>query len=424
MRITESPTAICGSSWGADDRIVFGAIGAGLRRVSAGGGESEELTTLNTERGEAHHLWPSIIPGHDAVLFVISTGADPLSQGELAVLDLGSGDVTPLGLAGVSPRYVDTGHLVYAAEDGSLRAIAFDPSALETIGSQVPIIDNVLVKNSGASGFDVSRDGRLVYIDGVGTSGSGDQRLLVWVDREGNEEPLAADPREYESPRLSPDGRYVALEVGSGAETDIVVYDLERDTPIQITFDSTANVAPNRSPDGQRIIFSSARDGVANIYTKAADGTGQAEPATASDAPLYPSSVSPDGQTVVFMEVTDNVRIGSVPLGAPDQARRLLQSTGEFDAYPSVFFRGLDRAMRVVPYEADTTFTPGVPEELFRAPYLFVQSDRAGRPFDLAPDGRFLMVRLPGQRSTDAPPPAITVVLNWRQELLERVPIP
>lgn len=232
MRITESPTAICGSSWGADDRIVFGAIGAGLRRVSAGGGESEELTTLNTERGEAHHLWPSIIPGHDAVLFVISTGADPLSQGELAVLDLGSGDVTPLGLAGVSPRYVDTGHLVYAAEDGSLRAIAFDPSALETIGSQVPIIDNVLVKNSGASGFDVSRDGRLVYIDGVGTSGSGDQRLLVWVDREGNEEPLAADPREYESPRLSPDGRYVALEVGSGAETDIVVYDLERDTPI------------------------------------------------------------------------------------------------------------------------------------------------------------------------------------------------
>ena len=336
MRITESPTAICGSSWGADDRIVFGAIGAGLRRVSAGGGESEELTTLNTERGEAHHLWPSIIPGHDAVLFVISTGADPLSQGELAVLDLGSGDVTPLGLAGVSPRYVDTGHLVYAAEDGSLRAIAFDPSALETIGSQVPIIDNVLVKNSGASGFDVSRDGRLVYIDGVGTSGSGDQRLLVWVDREGNEEPLAADPREYESPRLSPDGRYVALEVGSGAETDIVVYDLERDTPIQITFDSTANVAPNRSPDGQRIIFSSARDGVANIYTKAADGTGQAEPATASDAPLYPSSVSPDGQTVVFMEVTDNVRIGSVPLGAPDQARRLLQSTGEFDAYPSV----------------------------------------------------------------------------------------
>ena len=109
--------------------------------------------------------------------------------------------------------------------------------------------------------------------------------------------------------------------------------------------------------------------------------------------------------------------------------RRCLQMDGGFSPVwghsgDELFFRGLDRAMRVVPYEADTTFTPGVPEELFRAPYLFVQSDRAGRPFDLAPDGRFLMVRLPGQRSTDAPPPAITVVLNWRQELLERVPIP
>ena len=211
VRITESPTGIRGASWGADDRIIFGASGGGLRRVSAGGGESEELT--NTERGEADHRWPFIIPGYDAVLFVISPAFAPLSQGQLAVLDLGSGEVIPLGLAGVSPHYVDTGHIVYAAEDGSVRAVAFDPSSLETTGSPVPIIENVIVKpETGAASFDISRDGRLVYVPGSGTD---DRRSLVWVDRQGNEEPLAADPNLYESPRVSPDGRYVAVQIDS-----------------------------------------------------------------------------------------------------------------------------------------------------------------------------------------------------------------
>ena len=60
------------------------------------------LTTLDTEQGETSHGWPFIIPGREAVVFVIYTSAQ---DGQLAVLDLATGDVTQLGLAGFSPRY-------------------------------------------------------------------------------------------------------------------------------------------------------------------------------------------------------------------------------------------------------------------------------------------------------------------------------
>ena len=112
--VTESPSGIRGAAWGTDNQIVFGTEAGGLFRVSEDGGALEPLTTLDREQGETSHTWPSLIPAHDAVVFVIGTGA-PLSTGQLAVLDLDTRRVTPLGLAGVSPQYVTTGHLVYAA---------------------------------------------------------------------------------------------------------------------------------------------------------------------------------------------------------------------------------------------------------------------------------------------------------------------
>ena len=104
---------------------------------------------MDTEQGERSHTWPSIIRGRESVLFVISTGA-PLTTWQLAVLDLRTGEVTRLGLAGISPHYVSTGHLVYAAEDNSLRAVPFDATSLAVTGNPVPLIEDVVVKASVA----------------------------------------------------------------------------------------------------------------------------------------------------------------------------------------------------------------------------------------------------------------------------------
>ena len=124
VALTEALAQIVGTTWGADDQIIFGTVGGGLYRVSGGGGDAEPLTTPDAGQDEDGHLWPSLIPDREAVVFVIYGGGVgfPLTTGQLAVLDLATGAVTRLGLAGFSPRYLATGHLVYAAEDGSVRA--------------------------------------------------------------------------------------------------------------------------------------------------------------------------------------------------------------------------------------------------------------------------------------------------------------
>ena len=116
--------------------------------------------------------------------------AAPLTTGQLAVLDLDTEEVTQLGLAGVSPHYVSTGHLVYAVEDGSVRAVPFDTASLTVTGNPVPLIEGVSVKQRGAANFSLSDNGRLVYALGAG--GGVIERSLVWVDRAGEETPILA----------------------------------------------------------------------------------------------------------------------------------------------------------------------------------------------------------------------------------------
>ena len=234
VMVTESPNLILGASWGADDQIIFGTGGAGLFRVSGGGGDPEELTTIDGEQGETSHRWPSIIPSREAVFFVIGSGAT-LATGQLAVLDLATTEVRRLGLAGVSPHYVSTGHLVYAAEDGSVRAVPFDAAALEITGNPVPLVEGVRVKASGAADFSISDKGRLVYALGAG--GGGAQRSLIWVDREGREELTAAPLQPYRTLSLSPDGTRAAAGIVDGGNADVWVSELARGTLTRVTTD-------------------------------------------------------------------------------------------------------------------------------------------------------------------------------------------
>ena len=209
------PSFVAGASWGADDQIIVGTIGGGLFRVPGGGGEPVALTTPDSGQAESHRR-PSIIPDRQAVLFAVWSGG--LADSQLAVLALETGDVTHLGLAGTAPRYVETGHLIYAAADGSVRAVPFDASRLEVNGSPVPLIDADVVTPTGAANFSISNAGRLVYVPGGGAAGL--TRTLAWVDRDGGEELLTdLSSAGYWSVDLSPDGTRLALEIADAAGT-------------------------------------------------------------------------------------------------------------------------------------------------------------------------------------------------------------
>ena len=146
-----------------------------------------------------------------------------------------------------------TGHLVYVAA-GTLRAIPFDLTRLETHGTAVPVLPRLATTPTGAGNFAVATDGTLVYVDVPGSLAA-NGHTIVWVDRTGKEEPVAAPPRAYELPRLSPDGTRMALSIAD-QEDDLWIWDLGRATLTRLTLDPGQDWFPVWTPDGRRIVFS------------------------------------------------------------------------------------------------------------------------------------------------------------------------
>ena len=194
-----------GASWGADGRIVFGQGRKGIFQVPATGGTKELLISVAGSE-EAHG--PQVLPGGQSVLFTLG-GPVPWDDAQIAVQSLETGERKVLVNGGTDARYVSTGHLVYVRA-GTLLAVPFDLGSLEVNGDPVPIVQGVLqVEGTGLTGaaqFSFSDLGSLVYVPGGGAF----EHRLVWVDRNGVEAPIKAEPRPYQQPRLSPDGRLLA----------------------------------------------------------------------------------------------------------------------------------------------------------------------------------------------------------------------
>ena len=463
VTVTEAPSIIRGASWGTDDQIIFGSFTGGLFGVAGGGGEAEPVTTLDTEQGEVAHMWPSIIPGRDAVVFAIARGLAVTA--DLAVLDLGTGNVKRLGLAGISPRYVPTGHLVYAAADQSLRAVRFDVTSLEVTGSPVLLIDEFPIKTTGAADYSVSDNGRLVYALGAGSV----VRSVVLVDRQGREEPLAGlEPGGYQSLRVSPDGARLALDLDGER---LWTYDIARGAMNPLTTEPGVNdLNPIWSPDGARVVFS--RDN--KLLWLPADGTGAAEELLSRErvGVLLPESWTPDGR-LLFLSVGGQgiADIEALSLEGDRTTEVLIQTTaveghpvvspdGQWIAYHSdvsgrqeiyverfpalgerqpistdggraplwspdgreLFYRSIDgRQVMVVPISTEPTLTAGAPEVLFQGSY--VPSIGITRSYDLMPNGQqFVMVKFGTGADEALSSPQIAVILNWHEELKERVP--
>jgi len=306
-----------GASWGPDDTIIFASNDAatGLFRIAAAGGTPTVLTTPAGAQGEGDHLFPSILPNGQAVLYTITSSSGGIETAQVAVRDLTTGDTTTLIRGGSQAEYVapfghptgsaqarsgQAGYLVYAVA-GTLRAVRFDPGTLAVLSDPVPVVEAVTTLGSGAAEFSVSRTGALVYVPGGSTTGG--TRSLVWVTRQGHEEPLAAaPPREYSYPRLSPDGTRVALDIRD-QQQDLWIWDLARQTLTRLTDAPAPDQFPVWTPDSRRVLFASQRvASVSNLYGQAANNTGTVERLTTSPNVQFPLSISPDGTRLIVRE--------------------------------------------------------------------------------------------------------------------------
>jgi serine/threonine-protein kinase len=196
-------------------------------------------------------------------------------------------------------EFAPPNHLLFTRSN-ALFAQTFDLDRLELTGEPVLVAQPILGTAAGRAGVSVSENGVLVRTGSAGFAG----RTLVWVDREGREEPVPVPRRQYQFPRLSPDGTRAAVST-LDEEQDLWAWDLRRATLTRLTFEPGVDSTPLWTPDGRRLVFASARaGGASSLYVQAADGTGSAIRLTEGEYGSFATSIATDGARVVFHGLT------------------------------------------------------------------------------------------------------------------------
>ena len=321
-----SPITLCdapdprGAAWSKEGYIVAtlaGGVGGGLLRVPATGGAPQVLTSPATT-GQATHRYPQILPGGEAVLFTGHTAtANLYDDATIEVLSLKTGRSKVVHRGGYFGRYLPGGYLLYVHE-GTLYGARFDLGRMEIRGNAVPLLDHVVAKAVGDAQFDFAQNGVFFYLSG---KDPGDRWRVAWLDHAGGLQPLFSREGRYYTPRLSPDGKLLALTTGSYVSGDLQVYDWTRDTMTRLTFAGQNGRNPVWTPDGRHIVFQSRSPAGYSIQWIRADGGGQSHPLLESKYTITPYSFSPDGKRLAFTELDEvkhAVAIWTLPIDAQD----------------------------------------------------------------------------------------------------------
>ncbi len=318
-----SPVTICnlssigfiGGAWGEDDKIVFiPYFNAGIWTVPSNGGTPQLVLNTDESKDRIAYVWPQLLPQSKGILFGIA--ANQTIKGDdvkIAVLESGAKEPRVLIQGGQAARYTPTGQLIYS-RGGELLSVPFDLSRLAVTGTPTPLIQGVEKDEIGWSIFDVSNNGTLLY-EPHGDFKPG--RRLAMFDRKGSARPIGENPANFNEFSLSPKGDRVAARVFA-VNDDIWVYDTAHGTPLRLTFEPRDEIYPQWTSDGNRIAFGT-RTG--KIFWKSADGTGQREEISSGEYTRYPSSFSPDGKTLAFVEVHPTKR-GDIWLMSLDGSRK------------------------------------------------------------------------------------------------------
>ena len=173
----------------------------------------------------------------------------------------------------------------------------FDLDTLEVNGTPAPVLQDVsYFPSTGSAQFDFSRYGMLVYRSG----GAGGVATLQWLDDGCKLQSLPAKPGAFRDPRLSPDGKLMALTVHGGSGPDSYAYDWQRDAMSKLTFGGGISTSPAWSPDGRYFVFHVN----SGIFWTRADGAGKPQSLIQSRAGEFPWSFSPDGKRMAcFVEL-------------------------------------------------------------------------------------------------------------------------
>jgi Tol biopolymer transport system component/DNA-binding winged helix-turn-helix (wHTH) protein len=297
-----------GASWGEDHTIIAALNSTGgLSRIPDSGGSPQPFTEAETgmnkdNRGTSHRL-PHVLPAGHGTLFMAGDGR---AEGALRVQPPNGAAAKTLVEGAAGGRYLSSGHLVYF-KHGTLFAAGMDIRRLVLTGPASPLVDGVSLQPSRSADFDVSFSGTLVYRKG----GAAAKRKLVWLNSSGAKESVGFEPAGYLTPRLSPDGKRIALVLDSDGQTDLWAYHLPQGKT-RLTFDGERKCCPVWTPNGEFLLFSS-KGALAWVR---ADGGGKVERVSSSDTNTAPWSISHDGKWLTFhrTEPKTGTDVSVVPL--------------------------------------------------------------------------------------------------------------
>jgi serine/threonine-protein kinase len=297
-----------GGAWDSDGTIVFTlTVNGPLSRVPEGGGKFQMISRLDPSRGEHSHLWPQILPERRGILVTMVVGRDfqDFQNSQIVVLDPKSGRRNVV-LEGTSFARYAAGQIVFV-RGGSMFRAPFDLSRLSVTGKPIPLPEKVAIHSgTGVASFALTNDGTFVYAEGPPAASP--RSFVLQLDRLGNEKELPLPAAWYEAPRLSPDGKTLAVVKCDGESCKLVLYDIERNVLTPFTSEPGRFFNPVWSPDARRLAYSGFSVGAPTLYAKNADGSGP--PRRLTDAPTelaqaaeFPNSWSPDGRTIAYVVV-------------------------------------------------------------------------------------------------------------------------
>ena len=301
--ITVADTAVGadGLTWSADGYVYYdGLTGGGTRglmRVRPSGGSLEQVTTVDTTKGEVDHFWPQALPDGRGILFTIQKRSTR-DASDVAVLDLKTGTYHTL-VRGLTARYAATGHLVYVTENGDLMAAPFSLRTLAVTGEAFALTNGVAGRAFGAVDLVLSHTGTLMYEQGAQVSGSAE---VVYVSRQGLATLVDSGwTGNFQTVALAPDGRQLAVSMLEGREHQLWIKQLPNGPLSKLTFDGTENYRPAWTPDGRSVGFISNQSGRSEFWVKRADGSAPATVAVSvPDRTVNEGFWSRDGRWLVY----------------------------------------------------------------------------------------------------------------------------
>ncbi len=455
-----------GGTWNQEGVILFAPASEGpIYRVSASGGLPTPVTRIDPSRGEASHRWPFFLPDGRHFLYLVASfgSGGQVERHGIYVGSLDSEEEKFLLRAKSTVAYAHPGYLIFTRER-ILLAQPFDLKDLRITGDPFPVAEEIqYFRQTYNALFSVSQNGALLYQP---RSASGVSQL-VWYDRSGKEIGSLGAPGEQANPRISPDGKRVALDIVDPQtdNTDIWIYESSGGIPTRFTSDPAVETSPIWSPDGGRIVFTSPRPSHPDLYQRSSSGAGNEEALLPSERSKIPTDWSLDGRFILYRtyDATTNLELWVLPVGGDRKPIPFIKTTfgvshgqfspdGRWVAYSSnesgtweiyvapfpgpggtwkvsraggseprwrrdgkeLFYLAPDRKLMAVDVKEGPTFEADVARPLFQTRPREHISSVDLFSYDVSADGqRFLVNTDVGETSTTP----LTVVLDWTSTL-------